>query len=213
MASFWSKLQNILFGGVNRGLAVVRLADDPHDFYLFDEDWGVVEIVSAENKEQRLRDLRAHHKHHKDTVFSPVGWTAPPFVIEGAEVPLAASAIPFDRFIESFSKSVGKVAVSETFSGRALLRRDAFACKLDDDDDVYLLYGSVENGIVSDLNLQAVRLRQSTNVERWTDVLNQIGIAHNLILVDWNWEALVDLRDRKDLSRYLRSRVAGDWLK
>jgi len=63
-------------------------------FYIHEDDWGLIEILPAENLCNSLEGFRQQREHHKDTAFGPTGWTTRPFVIPTPQVELVQRAIP-----------------------------------------------------------------------------------------------------------------------
>ncbi len=179
-----------------------KRSDDKHDFYLFDEDWGLIEIIPAENKVERESVIEEITEHHKDTVFAPSGWSTSPFVICEPSKPIRDRKMTVSE-LEQYFAGLGTVATSESFSGRAIIQKHCFSLKV---DKKYALYGSQKDGIIDFLGFEPDQVTES-EVDAWAEALGKVGTAHNLIVVDWNWHKIIVLADREAMKTYLRQRI------
>src|SRR5262245_37392645 len=93
-------------------------------FFVTGDEWGLVDVVPAENAEQFERVRQQIVEHHKDTVFSPYGWATPPFLLPAPDVSLAQREIPLAELGETFASVLVPADVVETcedFTGPAFV--------------------------------------------------------------------------------------------
>ena len=62
-------------------------------FFMNGDEWGLYEILPAENIDHCRKISAASRGHHKDTVFSSTGWTTPPYIIPPAPISILSRNI------------------------------------------------------------------------------------------------------------------------
>ena len=146
-------------------------------FFVTGDDWALVDIVPRDNLAQ-FEQVRAEYtEHHKDTVFSPLGWTTPPFILSAPQVPIAVRAIPLSRLAELFSGVLQPADVVAT-------------CVRDAAD------GIVQSMHVADVSFDTEAAKSVA--ER----LALLGREYNLLLIG-HGQLIIDLEDRDQLTAFL----------
>ena len=74
----------------------------------------MVDIVPAEKSAQFERVRQQIAEHHKDTVFSPTGWTTPPFMLPAPELSVSEREIPLADLSELFTGVLEPADIVET---------------------------------------------------------------------------------------------------
>src|SRR5437660_12352495 len=99
-------------------------------FFVTGDEWGLVDVVPAENAAQFEHVRRQIAEHHQDSDVGPYGWTTPPFLIPAPATALATRSIPLPELGEAFAGVLVPADVVETcedFTGPAFIAPDCFA--------------------------------------------------------------------------------------
>jgi hypothetical protein len=179
-------------------------------FFVTGDEWALVDIVPAENRAQFERVRQEFAAHHRDTVFSPMGWATPPFLLPGPKVPLAIRGIPLARLEAAFARvleAADLVETCEDFTGRPFAAPGcyAFAARSEFSQADYGpqagVYGNAADEVVQTMHLADVRM-DAAIADRVSTALAGLGATHSLLLVaHGSW--LIDLADRARVAAYL----------
>ena len=178
-------------------------------FFVAGDDWGLVEIIPAENAQQYERVKQQVAEHHKDTAFSPNGWTTPPFIIPPPEVPLSAREIPLSELGEVFGGLLVRAAVVETcedLTGKAFEALGCFAWGAPQEFRAGF-YGNAPTGIVDTLLLSEWRFDEGL-AGRLGVSLARFGAKYRLLLVSHGCCCLA-LEDQERLTVFLGKGFEG----
>jgi hypothetical protein len=157
---------------------------DADTFDLHEDEWGMVDLVPAENHAHAstvVDEARRHGEAHRDGI----GWNAV-YVAPAPAVPLTVRGWTVDALAAELP---GWTRATRVTSGYASLREEvlgAFAFR----HGGSAVYGAVEGGTIRALHLD---VRGDTPGLR--DVLVRLGRAARLILVDLWTDRVVDLAD------------------
>lgn len=180
-----------------------------HRFFVTGDEWGLVDIVPGENAAHIERVKQQYADHHKDTVFSPYGWTTSPFLIPAPEVSIVERQILVADLAARFAGVLERADVVDTcvdFTGPKYEATDCVAWF----DPLALdagVYADVANGIVKTLHLSD-RLFSEESASSVAAVLARLGSDYRLMLVSHgNWS--VDLADQEKVQVFLTSGEHG----
>jgi hypothetical protein len=169
-------------------------------FYLHEDDWGMTELLPAENlaflheERERLDTFSTAH-------FDGTAWTDI-YARSEEPTPITSRAIPSTRLAELFSRLLPAAERVET--GYSSYREPCPGCFAFGEPYDFALYGRVKDGIVTALSLCMhapsfdAALRQELAI-----ALASLGREYRLVLVDWRRGLLVDLADQAGVERYL----------
>lgn len=178
---------------------------DYGDFFVTGDEWGLVEVVPAENRAHYAEVARQLAEHHKDTEFGPAGWTARPFVLRGPAVSLAVRAIRPETSTEAFANILvptDRVTSCEDFTGPAFPLTGCIAWKVPSDKAfVAGFYGRVTDGVLASLWWSPHPFDEPTTVAL-VDAITRFGERHGLLLAV-GAEDVIDLEDRERMMKYL----------
>jgi hypothetical protein len=169
------------------------------------DEWGLVEVVPAENREHYAEMARRFAEHHKDTKFGPNGWATPPFILRGPAVPLSVRATRPEFLTQAFANifvPTDRVTTCVDFTGPPFPAEGCIAWKRPADSAFSAgFYGSVTNGILESLWWSPHRLDRPDS-ESLADVLALIGKSHQLLLAV-EADGVIDFEDRETMVKYL----------
>ena len=162
------------------------------EFYLHEDDWGMIDLVPEEN---RLRaaaatdESRSFGEQHRAP--GGIGWTDV-YVTPEMPISFAERALTLD----GLRALLPELELCErVFSGYSTQRdeaRSAFALK----GAAGVLYGSLNADRVT-------RLHLCDAGERFLEPLVRLGRAHRLVLVDWRQDLVIALDDEAAVARWL----------
>ncbi len=162
-------------------------------FYLHEDDWGMLDIVPAENRFESAavaKEAEAHAEAHRAP--GGVGWTGM-YVIPPPRVSLAERKLALDDLRSLLGPDWRPVArVESGYSSYREECRSAFALT----DDVHWFYGTIEDGRITQLCLR----KESASL---LGVLVSLGRTRRLILNDWWQNVIVDLSDMESVRSWL----------
>ena len=172
------------------------------DFYLHEDEWGMVSLDPSEVAADRTRVVD-EARAHGEAARAPggIGYTsiyvAPPAPVElsvrgitrlALDEVLRPAFVPFDRVISGYSD---RETVATAF---ALHRRDAADGDPSDlPEDVF--YGTVRDGVVCSLCVTRA-------TPALADALHRLGTRFRLVLTDLWSDTVVDLADREAVERW-----------
>ncbi|MDB5308123.1 MAG: hypothetical protein JWO38_2325 [Gemmataceae bacterium] len=175
------------------------------DFFVTGDEWALVEVVPAENREHYAQLAHRITEHHKDTKFSPLGWTTPPFILPGPNVPLSLRAIRPETITEVFTGILAptdRVTTCEDFTGPPFPTIGCLAWKVPGGSPFEAgFYGELADGLLTALWWSDRQVDRPT-ADRIADGLAQIGSRYRLILVAHGM-LVIDPEDRERMVTYL----------
>lgn len=178
---------------------------DYGDFFVTGDEWGLVEVVPAENRRHYARVAQQFAEHHKDTEFGLAGWTTPPFILSGPAVPLSSCAIRPEVLTEAFANILvptERVTTCEDFTGPAFPLTGCIAWKVPSEKPfVAGFYGRVCDGVLASLWWSPHPFDEPTTVAL-SDAIARFGVRYRLLLAV-GAEGVIDLEDREAMSKYL----------
>jgi hypothetical protein len=178
-------------------------------FFVTGDEWGLVDIVPAENAAQFERVRQQIAEHHKDTIFGPTGWTTPPFLLPAPEVSLSERQIPLAEIGELFADLLVPAEVVETcedFTGPAFVAVDCFAFG-EPREFRAGFYGRAPAGVIETLHM-AEWVFEGDLGRRVASVLARLGAKYRLLLVSHGrWR--IDLQDQERVAMFLSKGLQG----
>lgn len=178
---------------------------DYGDFFVTGDEWGLVEVVPAENREHYAEIARQFAEHHKDTEFGLAGWTTRPFILRGPAVSLTVRAIQPQTITAAFANVLtptDRVTTCEDFTGPTIPLPDCIAWKVPREKPfVAGFYGRVTDGVLASLWWSPHLIDESTTAAL-VSALAQLGQSHRLLLAVGG-EGVIDLEDRDTMTKYL----------
>lgn len=178
---------------------------DYGDFFVTGDEWGLVEVVPAENREHYAAVARQFAEHHKDTDFSPTGWTTPPFLLPGPAVPLSVRGIKPEAVSEAFTTLLiptDRVTSCVDFTGPPFPLTDCVAWKVPSEKPfVAGFYGDVKDGVLASLYWSPRPFDEPTTAAL-ADAIARFGASHRLLLAV-EADGVIDFEDRNTMAKYL----------
>jgi hypothetical protein len=174
------------------------------DFFVTGDEWGLIEVVPAENRAHYDGVAEELAEHHKDTEFGPNDWTTPPFVLPGPVVSLSVRAIRPETLAEAFANILvptDRVTTCVDFTGPPYPAVGCLAWKVPGNAHAAGFYGEVTDGIIESLWWSPHRI-DSAVAEALADALPQLGRRYRLLLAVGG-AGVIDLEDRGAVARYL----------
>jgi hypothetical protein len=178
-------------------------------FFVTGDEWGLVDIVPAENSAQFERVRQQIAEHHKDTVFSPTGWTTPPFILPSPELSLADREIPLSELGDLFAGVLVPADIVETcedFTGPAFVAPDCFAWG-EPREFRAGFYGRAPDGRIETLHM-AEWFFEDDLAPLVATSLARLGAKYRLLLVSHgSW--VIYLEDQERMAVFLSKGVQG----
>ena len=178
---------------------------DYGDFFVTGDEWGLVEVVPAENREHYAEVARQFAEHHKDTDFGLAGWTTSPFILPNPAVSLAVRAIRPEMVTEAFTNVLvptDRVTSCVDFTGPPEPVTGCVAWKVPSETPfVAGFYGRVSDGILTSLWWSPRPLDEPTTITL-ADVIARFGASHQLLLAV-EADGVIDFEDRETMAKYL----------
>ena len=178
-------------------------------FFVTGDECGLVDIVPTENSAQFEHVRQQIAEHHKDTVFSPTGWTTPPFLLPSPELSLSERGISLAELGELFAGILVPADVVETcedFTGPAFVAPDCFAWG-EAKEFRAGFYGRAPEGIIETLHM-AEWFFDGDLARRVASALARLGAKYQLLLVSHgSWG--IDLQDEERMALFLSKGVHG----
>jgi hypothetical protein len=175
------------------------------DFFVTGDEWGLVEVVPAENRDHYADIARQFAEHHKDTEFSLTGWATRPFVLRGPAVPLTVRAIRAELLTEAFANILvptDRVTSCVDFTGPPEPATGCMAWKVPSHKAfVAGFYGRVTDGILTSLWWSPHKFDEPTPVAL-AETIARFGAGLRLLLA-LGAEGFFDLEDRVTMTKYL----------
>ena len=178
-------------------------------FFVTGDEWGLVDIVPAENSAQFERVRQQIAEHHKDTVFSLSGWTTPPFILPSPELSLSEREIPLAELSELFAGVLVPADLVETcedFTGPAFAAPGCFAWG-EPREFRAGFYGRAPDGIIETLHM-AEWFFEDDLARLMAASLARLGAKYRLLLVSHgSWG--IFLEDQERMALFLSKGVRG----
>ena len=167
-------------------------------FFMNGDEWGLYDVVPAENEAHCRRVTEEYRAHHKDTDFSPHGWSTPPYLVPGPEVPISVRGIrvaDLDEILGAVMEKAAGVDTCEDFTGPPYPCPDcfAYAVSLEDYWRSQGFYGRQASDVVQTLHATPLTVPQP-RVAAVADAIVRLGRQFDLLLFA-NAEHVIDLRD------------------
>lgn len=169
-------------------------------FYLHEDDWGMVSLLPQENlafareEQGRIDAFSAAH-------WDGSGWTDI-YVQTGEPFPITIRQLPYTRLAELLGGLLTAAASVET--GYSTHREPCPGCFAFGKAYDFALYGSLRDGIVTQLHLSGSHLPADVaRRQALTAALSTLGAEYQLVLVDWFSSVIVPLAEQEALDRYL----------
>jgi len=178
-------------------------------FFVTGDEWGLVDIVPAENSAQLERVRKQIAEHHKNTVFSLTGWTTPPFILPSPELSLSDREISVTELSALFVGILVPADVVETcedFTGPAFVALDCFAWG-EPKEFRAGFYGRAPDGIIRTLHV-AEWFFEDDMARVVASALGGLGAKYRLLLMSHGtWG--IDLEDHERMALFLSKGVQG----
>jgi hypothetical protein len=176
-------------------------------FFMNGDEWGLYDVLPAENLAHCLRVAEAYRAHHKDTVFAPTGWMTPPYVIPQPEVAISSRGIrvgDLESIIGTVMPKAAGVDSCLDFTGKPFPSPNcfAFALSLDSYWQCEGFYGSQQEQIVQALHVTECLRATRTQSHAIVDAIVQVGRRFDLILLA-NADRIIDLRDPDEVAAFI----------
>lgn len=174
-----------------------RDGEGPRDFYLHEDDWGMIALEPIENLGDR-REVVAEAAAHAEEHRAPggLGFTAL-YVAPAARVSISIRGLTLDALAATLGSAYTRY--ESMTSGYSTYREDVmagFAFRRGEARYLDTVYGTVKDGVIVDLNLARV-----SRASR--DTLMALGSAFRLMICDLWCEAAIDLCNHVEVERYL----------
>jgi hypothetical protein len=177
-------------------------------FFMNGDEWGLYDVRPAENAEDCRRIGAEYRAHHKDTEFSPNGWTTPPYVIPPAAISIATRNMRVADLASVLGGLMPRAAGVDScvdFTGTPFPCPNSFAFALSVENywQCEGFYGDQRDEVVQSLYVTPVLA--AAPIDRVVDVIVRLGRKFDLILLA-NAEDVVDLRSAEAVGAF----IAGD---
>jgi len=184
----------------------------PHDtkprrFFMNGDEWGLYDVIPAENAAYCRRIADAYRAHHKDTKFAPTGWATRPYVIPQPEVTISSRGIRVAELESIIGNVMPKVAGVDScvdYTGKPFPCPDCFgfALSLDNYWQSEGFYGSQRGEIVQAFHVTQTLTASRTQIPAIVDAVVRLGCRFNLMLLA-NADHVVDLRDTEEVAGFI----------
>ena len=176
-------------------------------FFMNGDEWGLYDVLPAENIAHCLRVAEEYRTHHKDTDFALTGWTTPPYVIPQPEVAISKRGIrvsDLESIVGTVMPKAAGVDSCEDYTGKPFPCPDcfAFALSLDNYWQCEGFYGSQRDQIVQALHVTQSLTATRTRHRAIVDAIVQFARRFDLILLA-NADSILDLRDPNEVATFI----------
>lgn len=172
------------------------------------DEWGLCEVMPAENLDHCRRVSGAFREQHKDTDFtSPYGFSTMPFVLPPAAVGIATRQIPVAELTSLFGGVLTKADAVDScidYTGTPFACPESFAFVVAFETSYWCregFYGDQENGIVQHLFTTVTLCPAAGRQGAMIDAIVQLGRRFDLILFDA--PTLIDLRNAEHVAWFV----------
>lgn len=169
-------------------------------FYLHEDEWAMIDLLPSENFDEILRIADSAQTFGEEH-FDGFGWTDM-FVIPPPTYPFSLRTLPFhelqnllrDRFLPAGIVQSGYSSYRETLP-------DCFAfVEAEQADGAF--YGEQKNGLVTGLHLLPFCEDNQSRRNIFIEVLHTLGVKYDLMLANWWFNTIVDLREMNSIVQY-----------
>ncbi len=179
--------------------------EPPKRFFMNGDEWGLYDVRPAENVEECRRIGAEYRSHHKDTHFSPTGWTTPPYVIPPAAISIATRNLrvaDLESILGGVIPRAAGVDSCEDFTGTPFPCPNsfAFALSLKDYWQCQGFYGDQQDEIVQSLYVTPVLA--AAPMDQVVDAIVRLGRKFDLILLA-GAQVVVDLRSAEAIAAFI----------
>lgn len=176
-------------------------------FFMNGDEWGLYEVLPAENAAHCRRVAEEYRAHHKDTEFSPDGWSTPPYVIPPPQVSIATRGIrvaDLESILGGVMPRAPGVDSCEDFTGKPYPCPAcfAFALSLDKYWQCEGFYGRQKDDVVQALYVTPSLTAAPPQRPALVDAIVQLGRRFDLILLA-NADRVVDLRQATEVAAFI----------
>lgn len=173
------------------------------------DEWGLYDILPAENAAQFGRVIGEFREHHKDTDFAPTGWSTPPYVIRPPDVAIASRGIRIAELESILGGVMPKAAGVDScvdFTGKPYPCPEcfAFALSLENYWQCEGFYGPQKDEIVQALNVTDTLTATREQLPAIVDAIVRLGRQFDLVLLA-NAYGVVDLRDAGEVTTFINA--------
>jgi hypothetical protein len=176
-------------------------------FYLHEDDWGLNDLLPAENYAELLR-VAEEDRTFGEAHFDGVGWTAM-YVIPPPTYSLSLRDLPLHDLAQLVHECFLPARLVQSGGLYTTAREtvpDAFAfVEAQRADGAF--YGLQDSGLVICLNLlepwQSDPEAKRVSIPCFTEILHTLGTRYELVLADWRRDLIIDLRERSRVEWYL----------
>ena len=176
-------------------------------FFMNGDEWGLYDVLPAENAAHCRRVVDAYRAHHKDTVFSPHGWETPPYVIPEPPLPISVRGIrvaDLDAILGTVMQKAAGVDSCVDYTGDPYPCPECFAYALSLDNywQCEGFYGAQdEGGLIRSLHATPLTV-SAPRLAAVADAIIRLARRFDLLLLA-NAAHVVDLRDPAAVTAFI----------
>jgi hypothetical protein len=164
------------------------------DFYLHEDEWGMIELLPRENYAERQQMVQAASEHSEaHRAPDGVGWTDM-FVAPAAEVSIDLRGIQLSALATALGP--GWQRAPSVSSGYGTMREEAVNAYAFRGPHDCTFYGTISGDRVTSLCVTRCDVAISAELHR-------LGTTYQLILCDLWTDVVVDLADHVAVARYV----------
>jgi hypothetical protein len=174
------------------------------EFYLHEDDWGMISLEPEENRFERAKIMgQARAFGEASRAPGGAGWTdlmvvpAPPIALASRAIPLAALCDVLGPACRRYER----MTTGYSSHREPVVSGYAFACAAHASWDV--VYGSVRGDVVTQLSVTHCTAASA-------EVLHRLGTAFRLILCDLWRDEVIELASRVAIDRYVADGSEAD---
>ena len=171
------------------------------------DEWGLLDVIPAQNVEHCRRVTEAYREHHKDTDFSSTtGWSTSPFVIPPPAIAIASRRIrltDLESVLGNVLQKARGVDSCVDYTGTPFPCPNSFAFALSFDSywQSEGIYGDHQDGVVQSLFVTSSLWPEPSRREELIEAIVTMARRFDLILFDA--ESVLDLRDPKAVAVFV----------
>lgn len=170
------------------------------------DEWGLNSVLPAENADHCRQVVAAQRNHHRDTEFSPYGWSTPPFVIPGPRFSIVDRNIAvadIGAILETVMPQAAGVDSCVDFTGAPFPCPDCFAFAWSRSNywQSEGFYGEQIRGIIQSLHVTTFSVAPLQR-NSFVGAMVTLGRQYDLLLFV-NALYIVDLREPDEVRSFL----------
>ena len=172
------------------------------EVYFHEEFFRQIELFPAENSKyfqienKQIEDFREIHSDEN-------GLSNAIYTIEGSEIVEISEKKILVTEVETILLNYGLNKIESVFSGYI---PNNYKCEniivfKYENSEIFIEF---ENEFIKHIYLNQFRFQEKEEIKiRLQEILHEIGIKFNLILNDWNLTEMINLKEKKDIEKYL----------